>query len=145
MSNKTALRFICPNCFQVSEKGVATLMLAGNIALAGSDVEWSGDLEKDIHRVKRLTSCPRCRAPIDNHALLRGHLDERKFPGIGSTLAFLVSLAAFAWFRLPWWATGGLAFLTMIVVGWSLLLLERRQISRWRLSEESALKLKSIG
>ena len=111
-------------------------MLTSGIAVGGEGIHWSGNLEKDIHQVKRVVYCKACRGPIDFHALLRGHLDARLYPAAGGWIAFFAAVLSFMANGLDFWPSVGVSLLPGIAVAMMLRSLERRRLKRWRLEEQ---------
>ncbi|MGA7457146.1 MAG: hypothetical protein WBW51_07485 [Methyloceanibacter sp.] len=139
---RTRSTFCCPNCFNRFQKDDSILMLSSGAAVSGKGVSWSGRLDRDIDRIKRVKYCKRCRQPLDFHALLRGKLDYHAWGPLWSVLAFLLVLAA-SWFWLDnsFWASLGLAALAATAAGFAGSRLERKRLARWRLNERELAKL----
>jgi len=98
--------FCCPNCFAQFEKDDSILMFSSGASIVGEGISWSGNLERDIDKIKRVKYCRSCRQPLDFHALLCGQLDYWAWGPSCAVLAFLLTLGAF-WFRLGYsfWAS----------------------------------------
>lgn len=94
---RTRSTFCCPNCFSQFQKDDSILMLSSGAAVSGEGIGWSGKLDRDIDRIKRVKYCKRCRQPLDFHALLQGKLDYHAWGPSWAALAFLLMLAA-SWF-----------------------------------------------
>ncbi|MFI5346624.1 MAG: hypothetical protein ACHQ51_09650 [Elusimicrobiota bacterium] len=134
-------RFRCPNCFHVFEKDDSILMLSSGAMIKGDGIEWSGDLEKELSKIKRVKYCKDCRGPIDFHALLRGDLDDRGLDLWGQWAFPVVALALCFAADWSWWAStlGGIAAAVAACVALSRV--ERYRVVRWRLSPDEAKKL----
>jgi hypothetical protein len=134
-------RFRCPNCFEVFEKDDSILMLSSGAAIAGDGIKWSGNLEKDLSRIKRLVYCKNCRGPIDFHALLRGDLDDRGYDVWGQWAFPFAAAALYFAADWSWWASvlGGIAAAVAACV--TLSRVERYRVARYRLSEDEVARL----
>jgi len=134
--------FCCPNCFAQFEKDDSILMLSSGISVVGEGVSWSGNLERDIGKIKRVKYCKRCGKPLDFHALLRGKLDYYGWGILGACLGSLISFAVF-WFWLDYsfWGSLALAALVATALGLGGAWLERLRLARWRLSDSDAARL----
>ena len=139
MGNRAKI-FWCPNCFRRFEKDDAILTLTSHIAIVGEGINWSGDLEKDIHTAKRVMYCKACGGPIDFHALLRGNLDYRAYSIEASFWAFLLTVLFGP--ADTFWAAFGLALIVAIPVGIAFNWFEKRHVARWRLSESDVRQLR---
>jgi hypothetical protein len=117
-------------------------MLTSGAGIVGEGVGWSGSLEQDIHKVKRVRYCKECRRALDFHALLRGKLDYRHYGSWGGLWTF-IPCVPILWVGLsfPFWASVLLALIAAFIVGWLFDRLERRKVSRWALSSEEAERL----
>jgi hypothetical protein len=82
MARRKSLRFRCPNCGTLLEKGY----FARNLE----------KLEGFIPPGRESMSCPSCRRPIDTRKMVNGDYDEPEFGGLG----LLILLAAL--FGLPY-------------------------------------------
>jgi hypothetical protein len=127
--------FRCPNCFATFEKDYNIVILSSRIAICGEGIDWSGDLERDIDQIKRVVYCKACHGPIDFHALLRGHLDERSYPAGAGWMVFFIGTVAFMAGGIDFWPGVGMSFLVSVPVYGILRFLERRRLTRWRLKE----------
>ena len=138
---RTRSTFCCPNCFSQFQKDDSILMLSSGAAVSGEGIGWSGKLDRDIDRIKRVKYCKRCGQPLDFHALLQGKLDYHART-VRAALAFLFMLAA-SWFWLghSFWASLGLAALAATAAGFAGSWLERKRLARWRLNERELAKL----
>ena len=144
MSREPTEAFFCPNCLQLSPKGRMVLMMQSDVAVTGSGVNWSGNLEKELPRVARVRYCSRCKKPVDFHAVLRGHLDEARYPkyivpGIGISV-FFGCLKLLLW---SWWAAAGIAIISGIVAYKLCMLIESWRVKRYRLTAEDAKRLEA--
>jgi hypothetical protein len=128
-------RFRCPNCFAAFEKDNAILTLSSDIAIGGEGISWSGDLERDIHQIKRVVYCKACHGPIDFHALLRGHLDDRPYPAVIGWVVFFIGIIVSMAYRDDVWPGIGMSLVLGVTVSCMLRLVERRRLMRWRLKE----------
>lgn len=134
--------FWCPNCFRKLEKDDVTKTLISNISIAGEGINWSGDLKKDIHKAKRVMYCARCNKPLDYHALLRGKLDYRAYAA-WAILIFIGGLVYLLRYRgFSFWAAGGISLAGSLLIGYLLNELEKKIVSRWRLTEQQAQEIK---
>ena len=95
---RTRRTFCCPNCFSQFQKDDSILRLSSGAAVSGEGIGWSGKLDRDIDRIKRVKYCKRCGQPLDFHALLQGKLDYHAWGPSWAALAFLLMLAA-SWLR----------------------------------------------
>ena len=138
---RTRSTFCCPNCFSQFQKDDSILMLSSGAAVSGEGIGWSGKLDRDIDRIKRVKYCKRCGQPLDFHALLQGKLDYHAWGPSWAALAFLLMLAA-SWFWLghSFWASLGLAALAATAAGFAGSWLERKRLARWRLNERELAK-----
>ena len=139
---KTRSTFCCPNCFSQFQKDDSVLLLISGAAVSGEGINWSGTLDRDIDRIKRVKYCKSCRQPLDFHALLQGKLDYRAWGPSWAVLAFLLVLAV-VWFGLGLsiWASLGLAVLAATVAGLAGSWLERKRLARWRFTQGELVKL----
>ncbi|MDE2511169.1 MAG: hypothetical protein KGL74_08610 [Elusimicrobia bacterium] len=131
-------RFRCPNCFQVFPKDESTLMLSSGAAVSGEGVQWSGDLEKDLPRIKRVVYCGSCRGAVDYHALLRGRLDARGLDLWGQWAFPVVALALSFGAGWAWWTSALGGVLAAVAACAALSRAERYRVQRWRLKDEGA-------
>ena len=134
-------RFRCPNCFHVFAKDDSILMLSSGAAIAGGGIQWSGDLKKDLPRIKRLKHCGQCRAAIDFHALLRGDLDDRGLDLWGQWAFPVVALALCFGADWSWWAATLGGVLAAIAACVALSRVERWRVARYRLSADDVARL----
>jgi hypothetical protein len=142
---KTRSTFLCPNCFSQFPKDDTILMLSSGAAVAGEGVSWSGDLDRDISKIKRVKYCKSCGKPLDFHALLRGRLDYRAWGPSAGLLAFLLTLAlCWYWLGYPFWASLCLAAVAALAGGLAGAWLERKRVARWRLSDGQVAKLTAL-
>lgn len=134
--------FWCPNCLRHFRKDESITMLTSGAAISGEGINWSGDLERDIHNIKRVKYCGECHGALDFHALLRGKLDYRAY-GLTAGFWTFVVLIPVLWLGagLPLWASLLLAFIAALFMGWFFNRLEQRRISRWALSPEEAQRM----
>jgi len=88
--------FCCPNCFAQFEKDDSILMFSSGASIVGEGISLSGNLERDIDKIKRVKYCKSCRQPLDYHALLRGKLDYYGWGILGAYLGFLLSSFRFS-------------------------------------------------
>ena len=103
---RTRSTFCCPNCFSQFQKDESILMLSSGAAVSGEGISWSGQLDRDIDRIKRVKYCKSCRQPLDFHALLQGKLDYRAWGPSWAVLAALLMLAvSWFWLGLSIWAS----------------------------------------
>ncbi|MBN2398159.1 MAG: hypothetical protein JXI32_07240 [Deltaproteobacteria bacterium] len=128
-------RFRCPNCFAAFEKDSDIEMLSSGIAIGGEGIHWSGDLERDIHQIKRVVYCKACHGPIDFHALLRGHLDDRPYTATVGWVVFFIGTVFFVAYRDDVWPGIGMSLVLGATVSCMLRLVERRRLKRWRVTE----------
>jgi len=134
--------FCCPNCFAQFEKDDSILMLSSGAAIAGEGINWSGNLERDIDKIKRVKYCKSCQQPLDFHALLRGKLDYYGWGILGGYLGFLLTLGAcWFWLGYSFWGSLALAALAATAGGFGGAWLERKRLARWRLSESDVARL----
>ncbi|MGH6803129.1 MAG: hypothetical protein ACREC3_07155 [Methyloceanibacter sp.] len=134
--------FCCPNCFAQFEKDDSILMFSSGASIVGEGISWSGNLERDIDKIKRVKYCKSCRQPLDFHALLRGQLDYWAWGPSCAVLAFLLTLGAF-WFWLDYsfWASLALAAIAATAGGFGGSWLERKRLACWRISENDLARL----
>jgi hypothetical protein len=134
--------FLCPNCFSQFQKDDTILMLSSGAAIAGEGIAWSGDLGRDLGKVKRVKYCKSCRKPLDFHALLRGRLDYQAWGPCAAVLVFLLALT-FCWYWLDYsfWSSLALAVLAATAAGLAGAWLERKRLARWRLSDSQLAEL----
>jgi len=134
--------FCCPNCFGQFQKDDSILMLISGASIVGEGVRWSGDLERDIDKIKRVKYCRRCGRPLDFHALLRGKLDYCALGPSCAVLAFLLTLGAFwLWLGFSFWGSLALAAIAATAGGFAGSWLERKRLARWRISESDVARL----
>ena len=134
--------FCCPNCFAQFEKDDSILMFSSGASIVGEGISWSGNLERDIDKIKRVKYCKSCRQPLDYHALLRGKLDYYGWGILGAYLGFLLSFAAFwFWLGYSFWASVALAAVVATAGGFGGSWLERKRLARWRISENDLARL----
>jgi hypothetical protein len=139
---KTRSTFCCPSCFSQFQKDDSILALSSGAAVSGEGIDWSGKLDRDIGRIKRVKYCKSCRQPLDFHALLQGRLDYRAWGPSCAMLAFLLALAvAWFWLGLSIWASLGVAALAAALAGLAGSWLERKRLARWRFTEGELVKL----
>ena len=128
-------RFRCPNCFATFEKDYNIVILTSRIAICGEGIDWSGNLKKDIDQIKRVVYCKACHGPIDFHALLRGHLDDRPYPAVVGWIVFFMGTFLFIANGIDFWSGVGMGLLLSVTVCIMLSRLERRRLTHWRLKE----------
>jgi hypothetical protein len=139
---RTRSTFCCPNCFSQFQKDESILMLSSGAAVSGEGISWSGQLDRDIDRIKRVKYCKSCRQPLDFHALLQGKLDYRAWGPLWAVLAALLMLAvSWFWLGLSIWASLGLAALSATAAGLAGSWLERKRLARWRFTQSELVKL----
>lgn len=68
--------FRCPTCYQLVEKGNDILMLMSGASIGGEGVNFGG-IDRELHKIKRVMYCSKCRGALDFHALLQGKLDPK--------------------------------------------------------------------
>jgi hypothetical protein len=139
---KIKTTFCCPNCFAHFQKDDSILMLISGASIVGEGISWSGNLEGEIDKIKRVKYCRQCRKPLDFHALLRGKLDYRAWGPSCVVFGFLLGIALSLFvFGLSFWAGLGLAVAVAAAGGYGGAWLERRRLARYRLSESDVAKL----
>jgi hypothetical protein len=139
---KTRTTFCCPNCFAQCEKDDSILMLSSGAAIVGEGLSWSGQLERDIDKIKRVKYCRRCGRPLNFHELLRGKLDYRAWGPSCAVLAFLLTLGAlWLWLGYSFWASVALAAVAAAAGGFGGSWLKRKRLARWRISESDVARL----
>ena len=141
MNNKST-HFWCPNCFRRFPKDFETKTLTSNISIAGEGINWSGNLEKDIHKAKRVMYCARCGKPLDYHALLRGRLDYKAFAQWAILIFFGGLIYLWRYRGFSFWAAAGISLAGSLIIGYLLNELEKKMATRWKFSEEQVQELR---
>ncbi len=128
-------RFRCPNCCAAFENDYDIMLLSSGVAIGGEGIILSGDLERDIHQIKRVVNCKACHGPIDFHALFRGHLDDRPYPAVIGWVVFFIGIIFSMAYRDDVWPGIGMSLVLGVTVSCMLRLVERRRLKRWRVTE----------
>ncbi|MGZ5918014.1 MAG: hypothetical protein ACXWJ4_11990 [Methyloceanibacter sp.] len=138
---KIRTTFCCPNCFAHFQKDDSILMLISGASIVGGGIRWSGNLDGEIDKIKRVKYCRQCRKPLDFHALLRGKLDYRAWGPSCAVLGFLLALAESLFvLGLSLWAGLGLAVMVAVAGGFGGAWLERQRLAHYRLSESDVAR-----
>lgn len=136
-------RFWCPSCFAVLEKDDSILMLMGNVSIVGPGVSWSGNVEQDIEKIKRVKYCTHCNRPLDFHALLRNKLDYHDVASPAAVCGFLAGGAVGLFIlQLSGWASFAFAMAIGVVAFLAVDRVQRHRVARWAFSEAQAEELR---
>ena len=136
-------QFKCPTCFTAFEKDDDILILTSNIAITGNGIDWSGNLEKDLPKAKRLVYCRVCHGPIDFHALLKGDLDAGWYPTFVEWSSILLAIVLFVSQSFEWWEVMGIAVGYGVASYLVLRKVEHLRLARHRLSPETVAQLEA--